>query len=128
MSGLLVMSPDDFLSVFNEMIKDPEDPQPKICSAIYSLYFTFSLINNCYLEQVVVTSMQILSAMINKISAPINSMRTQVMLVIFHHIVVFSPPTIFAIFNNAWPNYEKWFWPFIWTLSYLNHKYAKYSI
>lgn len=126
MSNLLQLAPNDVLSLFSSLIADPADPQPKICMALYSLYFTYSLTTNSYIEAVVVGGMQIVSHLINKISVAVNTLRTQILLVLSHHIIVFSPATIFGLFNSAWTNYEGWFSPFLWTLSYLNQKYVKY--
>ena len=49
--------------------------------------------------------MQIIAAMVNKVSAAVNSMRTQILLILSHHIIVHGPGTIFGIFNGSWKSY-----------------------
>ena len=101
----MVLTPQNIIEVFKGLLNSPEDPQPKICFALFSLYFTYCLLNNCYIEEVVVISMQIIAAMVNKVSAAVNSMRTQILLILSHHIIVHGPGTIFGIFNGSWKSY-----------------------
>ena len=124
MSRLLNISAEDLLELFSTFLTDIEDLKVRIVMSLFSLYLTYSLATNSYLDRVLTIAMQIISHYLNKITPGINTLRTQLMLIINHHIIVYGANTIFGIFNQSWPNYEGWFWPFIWTMGYLNHKYA----
>lgn len=48
------------------------------------------------------------------------------MLIINHHIVLFGASHIFELFHTYWSNNLEWFWPLVWSLDYVNHRYARY--
>ena len=59
--------------------------------ALFSVYFSYSLVSNSYIEQILVLGIKELKEYLNKISPTYNLLRTQIMLFINHHIITYGP-------------------------------------
>lgn len=100
----------------------------RIFVALYSVYFTYSIVSNTYVPDLLANCMQDLRTITNRISTVENALRTQLMIVISHHLLVFGHANVFGLFNSIWPNYVDWFWPMVWGLDYINYRYARYTL
>lgn len=61
-----------------------------------------------------------------KVSPSINTYRMLLMLIINYHVIIYGGDKIFEMFNTIYGNnYKEWFWPYIWSLEYINNKYTK---
>jgi hypothetical protein len=89
------------------------------------MYFSYFLTSGISIEKMLVLAIQIVYDLYNKISPSNNTLRTFILLIINHHLIVLGASSTFEIFTRSFDNvYQEWFWPYLWSLEYLNHKYA----
>ena len=125
-SGLVELNSRDVTHIFQPMISNTEsEMSDKVTIALFSFYYTYSLVTNTYIEEVIVHALRILKGLILKISSAFNTQRSFVYMIICHHIIVFGGNSILTILGAGWTDYKDWFWPLVWSLDYLNQKYAR---
>ena len=91
-SGLLSLSRENVISLFESILsKNSIEHQNRLCMGLFSFYLTFSCLTNTYIQQILILGMEQLISLVNKISPSENAMRTQIMVAINHHIIMFSP-------------------------------------
>ena len=92
LSGLLIPRPDDLLSVFKSVLNENSlEHRHRLATALFSLYFSYSTFTNSFVQEIVQLCMKELIELVNKISRSYNTLRTQIMLIINHHIITFGP-------------------------------------
>ena len=103
------------------------DHRDRALMGFYSLYLTYFILTSNFIPKLIISTVEELSRMVDRISQQTNILRTFLMLVINHHLIVIGPRKVFEMLNTVHQNnYRAWFWPYVWSLEYLNHKYAWY--
>lgn len=123
--GLVQLSQEDITSLFHSMVANcrVEDEQ-KMTLSLFSLYFTYSLTNNICIDSLLTLANKTLKQLMPKISVHNNTERSILLMIICHHLIIFGGERVLNILGAGWDDYKEWFWPIVWSLDYLNQKYA----
>ena len=58
--------------------------------ALFSFYYTYSLITNTYIEEIITHALKILKDLATKIASTFNTQRSFIFMIICHHMIAFG--------------------------------------